>query len=486
MRKQEDPASAAQIHVMLDPMYKNFRSGGMSATNCVLLLDYLRKGATDANASKGVELFHEDSKEARTLLHRLISKHSSCFKTKTETRDSVQKLVVLFSDRSTKKRKRSHPEVYLQFVLQKMNTEHFACFEKLSRDLKRPLSAFTYAGIKDKAAITFQHVVVQGVEPTELLEVNIDQSYEFSGIKVGNLEFVGAPLGLGSANGNRFTIAIREIACDSDAQAAIAKGVETVKQRGFVNYFGFQRVGHPSHKIRPYHIGQQMLAGNWKEAVTLILTAGEREPESVTAAKRAYLDTGDVDAALKLIPGHMSLERSVLQGLKRYGLDAFDRAIENVSFSRRLMYMHAYQSFLFNKMASARLRLFGANLVEGDLVRDGDTNDLVVLSDEQARKLNEESENPLALVILPLVGTNARYPTNAIGSQYMELMEEHGTKAFLTETGQVKGSYRALVALPKDLEWSFESDAQLLRTSFSLPSGSFATMCLREILRSDM
>lgn len=36
-------------------------------------------------------------------------------------------------------------------------------------------------------------------------------------------------------------------------------------------------------------------------------------------------------------------------------------------------------------------------------------------------------------------------------------MEEHGTKAFLTETGQVKGSYRALVALPKDLEWSFES-----------------------------
>lgn len=70
----------------------------------------------------GVELFHEDSKEARTLLHRLISKHSSCFKTKTETRDSVQKLVVLFSDRSTKKRKRSHPEVYLQFVLQKVQS----------------------------------------------------------------------------------------------------------------------------------------------------------------------------------------------------------------------------------------------------------------------------------------------------------------------------------------------------------------------------
>lgn len=111
------------------------------------------------------------------------------------------------------------------------------------------------------------------------------------------------------------------------------------------------------------------------------------------------------------------------QGLKRYGLDAFDRAIDNVSFSRRLMYMHAYQSFLFNKMASARLRMFGAKLVEGDLVRDLETNGVVALSKEQALELNEENANPLALVILPLVGTNVRYPTNEIGSQYMEVRE---------------------------------------------------------------
>lgn len=109
------------------------------------------------------------------------------------------------------------------------------------------------------------------------------------------------------------------------------------------------------------------------------------------------------------------------QGLKRYGLDAFDRAIDNVSFSRRLMYMHAYQSFLFNKMASVRLRMFGAKLVEGDLVRDLETNGVVALSKEQALELNEESANPLALVILPLVGTNARYPTNEISSQYMKV-----------------------------------------------------------------
>lgn len=67
-----------------------------------------------------MELDHEDSKEARTLLHRLISKHSACFKTRTELRGGVQKLVVCFSDRNKKKRKRTEPEVFLQFVLEKV------------------------------------------------------------------------------------------------------------------------------------------------------------------------------------------------------------------------------------------------------------------------------------------------------------------------------------------------------------------------------
>lgn len=74
------------------------------------------------NASVGVALVHDDSKDARTALHRLISKHSTCFKTKTETRSGVQTLVALFSDRSMKKRKRSEPEVYLQCVLEKVRS----------------------------------------------------------------------------------------------------------------------------------------------------------------------------------------------------------------------------------------------------------------------------------------------------------------------------------------------------------------------------
>lgn len=205
--------------------------------------------------------------------------------------------------------------------------------------------------------------------------------------------------------------------------------------------------------------------------------------------------------------------------MKRFGREAFNRAIENVAYSRRLMFMHAYQSFVFNKMVSARLRLYGSSkLVEGDLVRDAETDTVVAISSAQAQQLNDDTENPLELAVLPLAGTNVKFPTNAVGDEYTkvrraqyrawqlcagdtrsspccacawvdtmrQLLEEHGTKAFLAESGSLKGSYRSLLARPTDLEWRFEPESRVVRASFSLPSGSFATMCLREILQSDL
>lgn len=59
LRKPEDDAGSdavTQIHVALDPMYKKFRTGGMSAANCVRLLDYLRKGAGDVDAARGASV----------------------------------------------------------------------------------------------------------------------------------------------------------------------------------------------------------------------------------------------------------------------------------------------------------------------------------------------------------------------------------------------------------------------------------------------
>ncbi|OWZ01753.1 hypothetical protein PHMEG_00026799, partial [Phytophthora megakarya] len=293
-----DQHETQHVKVLLDPIYKKFRDGGMTLENCDRLLTFLRKGASDPSVSTGIELEHDDTREARTVLHRLIAKISSSFKTKTETRNGVQRLVVYFMPKSVKKRKRSQPQEYLRFVLQKTNEEHFTCFDRLARHLRRPLSAFSYAGTKDKTAITFQHVVVTGVEADRLLSVNNHESGALTGIRVGDLKYVETPMSLGGSNGNRFSIMIRGLSsvteCTSDVlRTSLDSTLSNIKCKGFVNYFGFQRVGAPTNSVRAHHIGQKIVAGNYEDALRLILAVQDSDSDDAAKAKQLYLESGD-------------------------------------------------------------------------------------------------------------------------------------------------------------------------------------------------
>ncbi|KAI9915311.1 hypothetical protein PsorP6_008166 [Peronosclerospora sorghi] len=437
-----------QIQVILDPVYKKFREGGVGQVNCDRLLTFLRKGAGDPmalngtndskpctskrlilNLCKGLELEHEDTKKARTALHRLVAKHSSSFKSKTEKRNGKQCVVVYFLPKNIKKRKRHHRTVYLQFVLQKKNVEHFLAFEKLARLLRCSLSAFSYAGTKDKAALTFQHVVVCGVDPKELLKVNGMEP----GIRVGNLSYVETPLTLGGGYGNKFLISVRDLTVNTTQlpaetlRSTLELTLKNIQHQGFVNYFGFQRVGHPTGTVRPHHIGEKMIASKWKEALKLILEVQDVDTMDTMKAKRLYLDSGDIDAALKLMPLNMVVERHVLQGLKRFGSNAFEQAVQTLPFSRRLMYLHAYQSYLFNRVASFRLRYYEKKVVQGDLIRYDTGKDKAVkaVTADEANEMNESSENAIRHVLLPLVGPNIVLPGNATNDAYVKVWSCH-------------------------------------------------------------
>ncbi|CEG39283.1 Uncharacterized conserved protein [Plasmopara halstedii] len=491
----DDQQCEQQILVVVDSVYKRFRDGGITLRNCDHLLSFLRKGSEDPAAKEGIELEHENSKEARTVLHRLIAKNSASFKTKTEMRDGTQRLVVYFSPKTNKKRKRSEPHVYLQFVLQKSNEEHFACFEKLARQLRLPLTAFTYAGIKDKTAITFQHVVVQGAAPDQLLSVINDESGS-TGMRLGDFKYVETPMSLGGANGNKFLIVIRNLfSKDTSTKEMVRLSLEdaltNVKRQGFINYFGFQRVGMPTNKVRSHHIGEKFFAGQWEDALRLLMTVQKGDSDIVRRAKLYYLESGDIDSALKLLPPDLLVERQLLKGLKRYGDNAFEQAIQSISFARRVMYMHAYQSYVFNRMASIRLRRYGPKVVEGDLIQVSLQNNKVVktVTAAEADTLNTTHENAISFVLLPLPGTNVVFPSNATTEAYNKMLEHDRTKNVLCKSGLLKGAYRSLIAYPRELEWSWQEEqgnTLSLQLSFSLNSGSFATMCLREILHTDI
>lgn len=94
-----------------------------------------------------------------------------------------------------------------------------------------------------------------------------------------------------------------------------------------------------------------------------------------------------VEEALSLLDRRDRLEQTVLVSLKANRKD-YQNAFASISKNTRFIYIHAYQSYLWNRAVSERLRMFGRKVLLGDLVAGKGAN----LDDELAE--NEDEEKP--------------------------------------------------------------------------------------------
>ena len=83
--------------------------------------------------------------------------------------------------------------------------------------------------------------------------------------------------------------------------------------------------------------------GDWAEAADLVLRPRGGEKEEATAARKAYMASGDAAAMLRVFPAWMHVERSLLEGYRSCGPKAHANALQRVPRNMRLMYVHAYQ-----------------------------------------------------------------------------------------------------------------------------------------------
>ncbi|KDO30985.1 hypothetical protein SPRG_04173 [Saprolegnia parasitica CBS 223.65] len=458
----------ASIALSLDPLYVKLEKGGLAVDDCKRIVTFLVHGPLAPSAEAGVRLQQELTKEARTKVHRLFASATACLVTKT---NAAQGIDVYFSPKMLQRRKRKQ-QFYVQFVLQKVNVDHFSALEALARAAKTPTSSFTYAGTKDKRAVTTQRLVAQSVAPSVLLDAHA--ALAPMGLAVGHLAYVAAPLTLGQSGGNQFTIRLRNV---EESPEVVAAAFASVASTGFINYFGLQRVGSPLQSVRTHHVGQALFQQDYAHAFSLLLTASEHDTPGLAAAKTTFTASRDVNAALRALPPSAVTERAVLMGLKRHGSDAYEKAVLNLPHHRRVMYLHAFQSLLFNLVASHRVATYGANVVAGDLVLDPATKNVrVVASADDATCCD------LNNVVLPLFGSHTTVPTHAVGDYYKQVLDEHGISE--DQAKQLKGAYRRVFCVPKDLHWTQDTEDATVTVSFQLPPGSFATMLLREVLKN--
>ncbi|MEF8883854.1 MAG: tRNA pseudouridine(13) synthase TruD [Haloarculaceae archaeon] len=407
----------------------------------------------------------------------------------------------------------AYPHVLCRVTLRSWDTNDFA--SALSDALGVSRERVSWAGTKDKHAVTTQLFSVADADPDDLRAVELGDA------DVELLGRTGRKILFGDLAGNAFEIRVRDAEAPGNAPAvtadlaAFATGgagdpLETGDATqtegatgttiGVPNYFGQQRFG--SERPVTHEVGLEVVRGNWKGAVLAYVgNPHEREPERTREARTYVDETEDWQGALERLPDWLGYERSICHRLVENGADgpaAFRDALEAVPANLQRLFVNAAQSFAFNRTLSARLDrgLPVHEPVAGDVVcfRDADAPDDFPLPDtDRIQRVSERRldtvrrhcERGRAFVTAPLVGTETDLADGEPGAIERDVLDDLGlSPADFDLPGEFhsEGTRRAIL-LRTDLRIDRDGDA--LGFDFALPKGAYATVVLREYLKTD-
>lgn len=228
----------------------------------------------------------------------------------------------------------------LHLTLVKKNWTTMRAVSELAHRLRLGKTRVGYAGTKDKRAVTSQRISIWNVKVEEVKKLKIKD------IILKNFEYSDKRLSLGDLNGNKFTIVIRNIQ-EKNIGKILAKFSQTVKD-GIPNYFGPQRFGEQRQVNK--EIGKQLLLGNFEGAAMILITAQGKEDEQAQKARKFASDNwGNWGEILKIWPKYLGVEAAVLNYLVKYPTD-YANAIRKLQKNLRRMFIHAFQSYIFNKV----------------------------------------------------------------------------------------------------------------------------------------
>lgn len=369
---------------------------------------------------------------------------------------------------------------FLHFTLYKDNRDTMEAINQLARAMNIKPQQVAYAGTKDRRASTTQRCSIRHSRERFLANANS----RLRGIVTGDYEYKDMPVWLGQLQGNEFVITIKN--CDLVSEGAVSSAqslsdkVEVLRtgtqaalkhmtEHGWINYFGNQRFG--TREVGTHDVGQLILGDKFEEAVHALLKYDPEIAEKAEASEEnipsepvqrdevvrhqacmLFMTDKDTDRAARIIPRRSAAESCILRHLTRSGNQSrrdYVGAIVHITRGLRSMYLHAYQSHVWNHAASRRWELHGAKVVAGDLVfaeqagtaayggKDADGDDIFNPVDDDAdgnptisaRALTEEEAASgrftIFDVVLPVPGHEVIYPSNELGSFYEEFMARH-------------------------------------------------------------
>lgn len=381
---------------------------------------------------------------------------------------------------------------YLIAELTKTNWDIHHLVRDLARILRVSQTRFGWAGTKDKRAITKQKISIWDITEDELARVHL-KDIEFKPIGRSNKK-----VSLGDLWGNRFKITIRNIGLSYDETVQRVTSITDELEKGVPNFFGVQRFGE--NRPVTHVVGEAILRGDIKEAaLTYIAKAYPEENEEIRKARQFVGETGDFKEGVKIYPLHLQFERAMMSHLIAHP-DDHAGAFRALSPKLMAMFLHAYQSYIFNLILSRRI---GSGMLihqayDGDIVcfknEMGlpDTSRLQKVTADNLDGITNLITRGRAFVTAPLVGFDTQFAQGKAGEIEQAVVRElnikvEGFKVPAIPELASKGLRREII-VPFKPEFSVSEDElnagkTKVVLGFSLQKGSYATTILREYMK---
>jgi tRNA pseudouridine13 synthase len=351
------------------------------------------------------------------------------------------------------------------------------------------------AGIKDKRAVTAQHISLENIRLEALTRVQL------TGVKVYPLRYSSNMVFPHMSFGNSFRLTIRNLSHSTSVlHARISRILEKLQDLGGVpNYFGHQRFG----TVRPitHLVGKALAQDNLSQAASVFLAnpSPYEHPQS-RAARQQLQATGDFQEALDHFPRRLVYERLMLQHLAKHP-NEYVGAFKKLPHQLCRLFLHAYQSYLFNRFLSQRLtQAIPINEPQiGDYVVKTDrhgltTRSYVVVTSENLNVLRSAVEKSKMYVALPLIGYKQAPSQGVQGEIERNILDSEGmtqgnfhvsSMPQLGAPGRVRAALTPIINLEINpcATDELNDGKRKLRLCFTLHRGCYATVVLREFMK---
>lgn len=370
----------------------------------------------------------------------------------------------------------------------------------LSNILRISQKRVNFAGTKDKKAVSIQYFSISNLD-----QEGIEKLKEVD-IKDAEIEYVGnarRAVRLGDLLGNFFHITVEGI--ENESRDSIKEVISDLKKKGVPNYFGLQRFG--SIRFITHEVGKYILKKDFESAFWVYVAQPfPDESEDIKKVREEIWESRDPKIGLNEFPKHFGYERTLLQKYQETRKE--EKALLSLPKYLKMMFVHAYQSYIFNRLISERIKDFGSlkTLQKGDYAdfikyervnpptpNTPDSQKYPSLMESYSRVKDDNIErvrflinNHRGFLAFPLPGYETRLSHDWASTRIKAILQEDSI-----ELSDFKGKYKEFsskgdlrVADTPYSSFSYTTGNSNAEFSFFLPKGCYATSFLREFTKN--